>query len=221
MLELDDIVVHRVSSHLFATHSYRDGQEFNSKRGQKYQPKPDYYRAQGQTYGPPRYAGLAQYGLWLLRPRVLREYRGFGSDLESMEPYFLALAEVVDRVHQDETLRHFWREGELVPNRAHPHPYQAGIPEEFRGEDRWFLLDTHLDPPRPWRLDTEIPVFSLALVDGAAGDRRWLVYAHSPLQARGDVEITIPDYGRITMDVSVEGAFYVADEKSRTVRRVP
>jgi hypothetical protein len=29
MLELGDIVVHPVSSHLFATHGYRDGQEFN------------------------------------------------------------------------------------------------------------------------------------------------------------------------------------------------
>ena len=198
-----------------------DGQEFNSRRGEKYQPKPDYYRAQGQTYGPPRYAGFAQYGLWLLRPRVLREYRGSGSDLKSMEPYFLALTAAVDRVHHNQTLKNFWRKGELVANRARQHPYQEGIPEEFRKADRWFLLDTNLDLPRPWKLDTEIPVFSLALVDGAAGNRRWLVYAHSPLRERRGVEITIPGYGKIKADVPVEGVFYVADERSKAVRRVP
>lgn len=192
-----------------------DGQEFDSTRSSKYQPKPDFYRSLGQTYGPQRYAGLAQFGLWLLRPRVLREYRGWQNDLEAMKPYFLALAESVDRVYQNEKLKFFWRQGTLVANNAHPHPYQSGIPEEYKTAERWFLLDTNLDPPRPWKLDTEIPVFSLALVNGSQGNRKWLVYAHSPVQDRKAVEITIPGYGRVTVDVPVAGAFYEVDEATK------
>jgi hypothetical protein len=108
----------------------------------------------------------------------------------------------------------------LVPNHAHQHPYQVDIPEEYKNVDRWFLLDTNLDPPRPWKLDTEIPVFSLALVDGEKGNRRWLVYAESPLQDRQNVEITIPDYGKITVNVSVGGSFYLVDEKSKKIQAV-
>jgi hypothetical protein len=134
-----------------------------------------------------------------------------------MEPWFLALAGDVDRVYQNDTLKYFWRKGELVPNHTYQHPYQVGIPEEYKNADRWFLLDTNLDPPRPWKLNTEIPVFSLALVTGEKGNRRWLVYAHSPLEDRKNVEITIPDYGKITVDVPVAGAFYVVDEKSKKV----
>jgi len=183
------------------------------------------YEEMGQKYTPARYAGYGQFGLWLLRPRVLREYSGYTSrgwtdSVDAIEPWTLALAAGVDRVYQNETLKQFWRTGELVPNRAHQHPYQTAIPAEWKDEDRWFLLDTNLDPPRPWKLDTEIPVFSLALVKGEKGARRWLVYAHSPLQERQNVAITIPEYGKITVDVPVAGAFYMVDEKAKRITPV-
>jgi hypothetical protein len=176
-----------------------------------------YYEKLGQTYTPTRYAGFAQFGLWLLRPRVIREFHFLSDGAADMESWFLALADDVDRVYQNDTLKYFWRKGELVPNHAHQHPYQSNIPDEYKNVDRWFLLDTNLDPLRPWKLDTEIPVYSLALVTGEKGNRRWLVYAESPLQDRQNVEITIPDYGKITVDVPVAGAFYVVDEKSQKV----
>jgi hypothetical protein len=158
--------------------------------------------------------------MWLLRPREVREYRDHTTHIDVMKPYFLALAEVVDRIYENKTLQEFWRKGELVPNRAQQHPYQNAIPEEWKNEDRWFLLDTNLDPPRPWALTTEIPVFSLALVQGEKGARRWLVYAHSPVEDRENVEITIPEYGKITADVPGAGAFYVVDEKTKKVASV-
>jgi hypothetical protein len=189
-------------------------------KNSKYPDKRGVYRALGQNYEPPRYAGYAQFGMWLLRPREVREYRDHTTHIDVMKPYFLALAEVVDRIYENKTLQEFWRKGELVPNRAQQHPYQNAIPEEWKNEDRWFLLDTNLDPPRPWKLDTEIPVFSLALVQGEKGARRWLVYAHSPVEDRENVEITIPEYGKITADVPVAGAFYVVDEKTKKVASV-
>ena len=65
-----------------------------------------------------------------------------------MEPYFLSVIEAVDRVHQNAPLREFWRTGELVANRTRQHPYQVKVPLEYQRVDRWFLLDTSLDPPR-------------------------------------------------------------------------
>jgi proline racemase len=46
------------------------------------------------------------------------------------------------------------------------------------------------------------------------------VYAHSPLADRKDVELMIPDYGKITVDVSIGGSFYEVHETEKSVRAV-
>jgi hypothetical protein len=76
------------------------------------------------------------------------------------------------------------------------------------------MLDTSLDPPRPWALDTQLPVFALALVKGKAPQRQWLVYAHSPLADRAGVQVSVPGYRTVIMNVPVKGIFYLIDEKS-------
>jgi proline racemase len=63
-------------------------------------------------------------------------------------------------------------------------------------------------------------VFSLALVRGDAGKRRWLVYAHAPLENRAGVNITVPDFGKTTVNVPRAGAFYLIDEADRTTTPV-
>ena len=178
------------------------------------------YTQDGQTYTPDRYLGWVQFGMWLLRPRVVREFRSSTTPLEPWRPFFERLLFAVDRVYADETLCEFWRHGKLVPNRAHSHPYQEDVPAKYRDVDRWFLLDTSLDSPRPWTQKTNIPVFSLALVRGDKGAKRWLVYAHSPLVDRRDVTITMPDFGKITVDVPRAGAFYLVEETLKTVTPV-
>ena len=140
--------------------------------------------AEGQTYTPERYLGWAQFGLWLLRPRVVREFRLSEVPLAPWKPTFEKLLFAVDRVHASAELASFWRHGELVRNPAQLHPFQENIPERLAQVPRWFLLDTNLDRPRPWTLETEIPVFALALVQGEQGHRRWLVYAHAPSAGR-------------------------------------
>jgi hypothetical protein len=172
------------------------------------------YLKDGQTYTPDRYEGWAQYGLWLLRPRVIREFRGSTVPLEPWRPFFERLVASVDRIYENTTLEHFWRHGRLVPNRAHPHPYQSDVPEKYRAKDRWFALDTNLDPPRPWTMKTDIPVFSLALATGRAPGRRWLLYACSPLEDRRDVQITIPQRGDVIVDVPRAGVFYEINEQT-------
>jgi len=178
------------------------------------------YFKDGQTYTPERFLGWIQFGLWLLRPRVVREFRGSTVPLEPWRPFFEKLLLAVDRVHRNGVLEPFWRHGRLVPNRADRHPCQEAIPEKYRDVDRWFLLDTDLDPPRPWTLTTNLPVFSMALVLVQPGSRRWLVYAHSPLEDRRQVRITLPGFGPVTMDVPRVGTFHIVDEKTRQVRLV-
>lgn len=179
-------------------------------------PKALTYMRDGQTYPPERALGWVQYGMWLLRPRVVREYRCHTTQLEPFKEYWLQVVQAVDTVWEDETLREFWRHGELVPNTAQRHPYQTDLPSQVEDGPRWFLLETDLDPERPWDMQTNLPVFSLALKlpppDESAGTPRWLVYAHSPLKDRTDVEITVPGFGAINVDTPRAGAFYLIDE---------
>jgi hypothetical protein len=180
--------------------------------------KREFYRNQGQQYSPERYGGMVQFGMWLLRPRVVREFRGYRDTLAQSESYFLPIVEAVDRVHKNQTLREFWRRGELVANRAQPHPYQSLVPKEYQNVDRWFQLDTSLDPSRPWGPGTPLPVYSLALVKGTAPHRNWLVYAYSPLGSRQGVQIGIPDYRAVTVNAAIGGSFYVVEERSHQIQ---
>ena len=123
----------------------------------------------------------------------------------------------VDRVHTNPVLREWWRTGELVPNRDHRHPYETLVPREYADVDRWFLLDADVNPPFPWGLATEIPVFALALVKGSAPAREWLVYAHSPLGNRRNVHLSVPGFGAIGIDVAIGGSFYVVHERTRAI----
>lgn len=163
----------------------------------------------GQTYDGIRYKGMVQFGMWLLTPRVVRHFTdnwNVDRETEGFE-YFDAVMEAVDRVHTDPVLKKFWQQGELVENTSRSHPYQAAIPAEFANRSRWFQLNTSLDPAIPWSMTTEIPVFAIARVIGSTPNREWLVYAHSPLQERSDVDITLPGYGTVTTNVSREGTF--------------
>ncbi len=191
----------------------------NSRRAGKYTPMPEVYRQRGQTYDPARYAGFVQFGMWLLRPRAVREFRGWTFPSEEGMPYFMALVEAVDRVHRNAVLRRFWRFGHLVPNRRVEHFYQAALPQRYRKEDRWFLLHCNVNPQHyPWDLREEIRVFALALVLGEAPQRQWLLYAHSPLDGRLQVELTVPQFGKVTVDVARGGSFYLIEEENRLTR---
>jgi hypothetical protein len=178
------------------------------------------YLNDGQTYPPSRVAGWVQFGMWLLRPRVVREFRGHATPLAPVEPYWMETVRAVDRVHEVPTLTEFWRRGKLVANEAHEHPYQSVLPERYAKQKRWFLLDTDRDPPRPWKAKTNLPVFAMALVLGEESARRWLVYAHAPLEALTSVGVTLPEYGPVRIDVPREGEFYEVRERGRSVMKI-
>jgi hypothetical protein len=182
--------------------------------------KRKFYSDNGQTYGPERYQGMVQFGMWLLRPRAVREFRGWTETLTKAAPYFLSIVNSVDNVHTNPTLRRFWRKGELVANLKGSHPYQTFIPEEYKNTARWYLLDADANPKGPWNLGTQLQVFSLALVLGEAPEREWLIYAHSPLKNMDNVSIDLPGYGRVAAYVTPAGCFYHVTEESRSVEKL-
>ncbi|CAA6807509.1 MAG: Unknown protein [uncultured Sulfurovum sp.] len=176
--------------------------------------KRDFFKSIGQNYSPQRYKGWLQFGMWLTQPRVVREFRGWAESRESVGlEYFEQVLNAVDSVYTNPTLKRFWRQGELIVNHKYQHPYQVNIPKAYKTKQRWFLLDTNLNPKRPWNLETELPVYALARVikkDNKAEE--WLIYAHAPKGLLKNVRIQIPNaqggyLHEVSADVPTQGIF--------------
>ncbi len=170
-----------------------------------------WFESNADPFTPERYKAWLQYGMWLTRPRVVREFRGSEALHDTGIAYFEKFLEAVDDVYADPLKTRFWRLGTVVPNSGRPHPFQVAPLEKHEAVERWFNLDTSLDrfppPGQNVPLDTEIPVWALALVVGQAPQREWLLYAYAPQGNRQTVTIAIPDYGEVTLDVPQAGIF--------------
>jgi hypothetical protein len=175
--------------------------------------KPTYYRKLGQTYGPDRYAGLIQFGMWLLRPRVVREFRDYLATRDRFGAYFDQIISAVGRVHEQPILRRFWQKGRLLANITERHPYEIAVPDDIERYNRWFLLNSDANPNRPWQLDTPIRVYSLAFETGSASKREWLIYAFSPLDDRIDSVLRIPNGPNVTTRATRNGCFSLLRER--------
>jgi len=187
-----------------------------------------YFASLGQRYTPARYKGFVQFGMWLTRPRAVREFRDWIQPRdENTQPFFLALVDAVDSVYRNARLQSYWRNGQLLPVMNLHHPYQTDIPPEYTDRPRWFILPTitnsfsapGIPPDAPANVMTEIKVFSLALQLGTIPHRSWLIYANSPLQNRANVHVSIPGRnGELILPlVAVGGSFYEVSENSATI----
>jgi hypothetical protein len=199
--------VRRTDPHFWFEISTWDGQQPGQPTD-----KLRFYADKGQTYSPDRYGGMVQFGMWLLRPRVVREFRNWTDERIRFEAYFDRIMEAVARVHRDPVLRDFWRHGRLVANPVGGHPYEEALTPELASRPRWFLLDTPANPPRPWELTTPLAVYSLALVRGQAPHRSWLIYAFSPLQRSRVVRVRIPAGPEVMVRTAQSGAFTLIEE---------
>ena len=207
---------YRINPNFWFELSVWDGHQKGLKTDKK-----KFYENLGQKCPPERYAGMVQFGMWLLRPRVVREWRSWTMNWDEYKALFMEVVKSCDRVHRNPVLRKWWRKGTLVANKAHKHPYQTDIPDEIKEVGRWFLLDADVNPQEyPWESFWTVNVYALALTMGEAPSRKWLVYAHSPLQNRKSVELTVPGYGKVKVDVTVGGSFYELDEKTRKTKFV-
>jgi hypothetical protein len=77
-----------------------------------------------------------------------------------------------------------------------------------------FLLNANLDPAQPWQMSTQFSALSLAYVRRQEPNRQWLLYTYAPLGDVRDVEITVPGYGDVVVDVALGGSFYLIDEST-------
>jgi hypothetical protein len=179
-----------------------------------------FFASRGQPFTPSRYGGMVQFGMWLLRPRVVREFRDPKDDRIHFEPYFAEILAAVARVHDDATLRAFWRRGRLLANPAAAHPYQENLPSDLAARQRWFLLDSSLNPARPWQLSTELKIFSLALERGQKPHREWLVFASSPLKDVARADVVIPGGPLVHVHAPPAGAFTLVSEDGNNTRAV-
>jgi hypothetical protein len=177
-----------------------------------------FYAERKQQFTPLRYGGLVQFGMWLLRPRVVREFRDSNDDRIRFGSYFDVILAAVARVHEDATLRQFWRTGRLLENPRGGHPYQEALPRELAARARWFLLDSSANPPRPWSLTTPLPVYALALERGVRPHREWLLYGFAPLDVEREAEVTIPGGPDVRMAASAAGNFSLVREGEATAQ---
>lgn len=178
------------------------------------------YEELGVAYTPEVYAGWVKHNLWMLTPRVAREWRGSADDKDRWWTYFEEIIKAVDQIHHEPVLARFWREGELVANRSRPHPFNDQVPEKWRNVDRWFNLDTSLDPVGAWDLKTELPVMAVARVIGGKGKREWLVYVHATRKPAQNVELTIPDYDKVKVNTTLGGSYYWIQEADKSIAPV-
>jgi hypothetical protein len=178
------------------------------------------YEELGVRYTPEVYAGWVKHNLWTLTPRVAREWRASADDKDRWWTYFAEIIKAVDQIHHEPVLSRFWRKGELVANRSRPHPFNDMVPEKWRDVDRWFNLDTSLDPSGPWDLKTELPVMAVARVLGDAKQREWLIYVHATRKPVDGVELTVPGYGPVKVNTTLGGNYYWVQESHRSVSEI-
>ncbi len=89
--------------------------------------KRKFYARQGQPFTPARYEGFVQYGMWLTRPRVVREFRGYLETVEYAGPYFEVILDAVDRVYRNPGAR-----AVLAQRNAGGQPSAASILSKLR-----------------------------------------------------------------------------------------
>jgi hypothetical protein len=185
-----------------------DGQEPDRPTDKK-----RFYASKGQTLSPERFAGMTQFGMWLLRPRVVREFRNPShGGVAKFGAYFDETLAAVARVHEVPELERFWRYGRLLANPEQAHPYQSAIPREYASQSRWFLLTSDANPPPPWKLETPLRVFALALEN----DRQQrLVYAFSPTESEVLSHIKIPGVAEpVAIRARLGGSFTLITQDS-------
>lgn len=208
--------------------------------------KPFQYASSGQRWDFNRYEGTFQFGLWVMRPKEFREFRGDEERNAYMDGAWQRTLAMVDRPWSNPVLKDFWRFGTLVPNRYEPATRPAGEKwdEQSKNLDRWFVLKCDANPPRgewtpeeqlrtepppvkpadykngkdPWK-DAQLRVFSIALMRGEKPKRSWLIYAHAPLGAVANCKIQLPGFGDVKLDsVPLSGSFFVVNETDRSVK---
>lgn len=181
----------------------------------------EYYRKIGQLYSPERYRGMVQYAMWLLRPRVVREFRHYDDTVKNSEPYFFSVLNSIEFVYKSEVLEKFWRNGVNVVNDRTRHPYDNNVPDYIEMDRMWFLLDNDVNISPVRNSDDEIYVYNIALCLGKSPDREWLVYSFSPKGGYERCKVRICEDIWVSVNSSQTGTFsHIIENKDYDVKEI-
>ena len=85
------------------------------------------------------------------------------------------------------------------------HQLTVPINPPYKGWPQRYLVAHHTSPGSD---HARIRVWAIAYELGQAPEREWLLLVQSPRKDRSDVEVVIPGYGTVEVDVPRESAFY-------------
>jgi hypothetical protein len=197
-----------------------------------------------------RYEGLCNTALWLSRPRIIREFAwgDFDGQVERqwqtlmravdrvwtdpvLTRFWRKGALVVNPDYEAATgVKHpFWELTDLDKG-GRVGPWL----ELWKKQDRFYQLTVPVNPPfAKWpqgylvafkaNPDDEhalIKVWAFAYELGTAPKREWLLYVQSPREDRKAVEVKVPGFGDVAVDVTRSGAFYHLQEGQKGASRV-
>jgi len=173
---------------------------------------------------PSGYQGMCLYGMWMIRPRVLREYQDATAKITgsvsgfSYGTFWDNVVAAIQRIHDNDTLRAFWQDSELLANGVETVPTlfanASALPVDaaFDTTDNWFKLTTSVDPGAYTADTTKVPVWAIARERGDTPNRQWLIYAFATDTDRTGVTVTVPVYGDIVINIPETGGYWVATE---------
>jgi hypothetical protein len=197
-----------------------------------------------------RYEGLCHAALWLSRPRIIREFgwgdfdgqvdRQWQTLLRAVDRvwadpvltrFWRKGALVVNPDYEAATgVKHpFWELTDLDKG-GRVGPWL----ELWKKQDRFYQLTVPINPPFakwPQRYEVAfqampddaqalIKVWAFAYALGTAPNREWLLYVQSPREDRQAVEVKLPGFGDVAVDVTRSGAFYHLREGQQGAVRV-
>ena len=197
-----------------------------------------------------RYEGLCNAALWLSRPRIIREFawgdfdgqvdRQWQTLMQAVDRvwadpvltrFWRKGALVVNPDYEAATgVKHPFFELTDIDKSGRVGPWL----ERWKKQDRFYQLTVPINPPfakwpqgyqvafhtRPFDEHALIKVWAFAYELGTASDREWLLYVQSPREDRNAVEVKVPGFGDVAVDVTRSGAFYHLREGQKEPVRV-
>ncbi len=182
------------------------------------------WEAQGQEFPPERYGSYIKWGMWLTRPRAVRDFKYSTQTREETWEEYETVVDAADEIHVNSTLRKFWEYSTPVLITDVPHPWKYNDefwPELFyNGNERmrWYQLKNNITYTPAISDDYSIvntkvfDVWIMANVIGTSPEREWLVFAYTPLQAEMEITAELPEYGDITVTAKRGGTYYLVRE---------
>jgi hypothetical protein len=197
-----------------------------------------------------RYEGLCNAALWLSRPRIIREFGWGDFDGQVVRQWKTLMRAVdrvwtdpvLTRFWRKGTLV-VNPDYEAATGLKHPYWELTDLDKGgkvgpwldlWKKQDRFYQLTVPINPPFakwPQRYEVAfqanpddenalIKVWAFAYELGQSPDREWMLYVQSPREDRKAVEVKVPGFGDVSVDVPRSGAFYHLQEGKEGVKRV-